>query len=88
MGTKNRPGPFDCHAKAHPDEPMFVLLGRDPMAPALVREWARRRREAGESEEKVCEALACADAMEEWKKRLDDEKAYVARTAETIEELA
>ncbi|HAW11807.1 MAG TPA: aspartate decarboxylase, partial [Chloroflexi bacterium] len=30
MGTKNNPGKFDCYDDAHPDEPMFVLLGRDP----------------------------------------------------------
>lgn len=37
MGTKNRPGTFDCYAAAGPDEPLFVLLGRDPVAPLLVR---------------------------------------------------
>jgi hypothetical protein len=31
MGTKSNPGPFDCYAKAEPDEPMFVLLARDPL---------------------------------------------------------
>jgi hypothetical protein len=31
VGTKNTPGPFDCYASAHPDEPMFVLLGREMM---------------------------------------------------------
>lgn len=29
MGTKNNPGEFDCYANAAPDEPMFILLGRD-----------------------------------------------------------
>ena len=29
MGTKNNPGKFDCYEHAKPDEPMFVLLGRD-----------------------------------------------------------
>jgi hypothetical protein len=43
MGTKNNPGKFDCYDDAHPDEPMFVLLGRDPAAGSLVRLWARRR---------------------------------------------
>lgn len=37
MGTKNNPGTFDCYANAAPDEPMFVLLGRDKHAPLLVR---------------------------------------------------
>lgn len=40
MGTKNNPGKFDCYANAHPDEPMFILLGRDERAPELVRMWA------------------------------------------------
>jgi hypothetical protein len=43
MGTKNDPGIYDCHAKAHPDEPMFTLLGRDPMGFHLVRIWAALR---------------------------------------------
>jgi len=42
MGTKSNPGEHDCYAKAEPDEPMFVLLARDPLAANLVREWASR----------------------------------------------
>lgn len=65
MGTKNNPGKYDCYEKADPDEPMFVLLGRDPNAPILVRMWAQMR-EDREGRDKIQEALACADAMEEW----------------------
>jgi hypothetical protein len=43
MGTKNDPGQFDCHAAAEPDEPLFTLLARDPLAPHLVRMWAKAR---------------------------------------------
>lgn len=45
--TKAEPGAFDVLAeqKAAPDEPKFTLWGRDPLAPLLVREWARRNRE-------------------------------------------
>lgn len=43
MGTKNEPGQFDCYANALPDEPMFVLLARDPDFARLVNEWADRR---------------------------------------------
>lgn len=64
MGTKNNPGIFDCYANAHPDEPMFILLGRDRMAPALVRAWAKMRADEGEDATKVKEAMDCADAME------------------------
>lgn len=66
MGTKNNPAPWDCYANAHPDEPMFVLLGRDPWAAALVRLWAVGRESAGEDQSKVAEARACADHMEAW----------------------
>lgn len=70
MGTKNNPGAFDCYANADPDEPMFVLLGRDPMAPSLVRAWAEMRRNAGEPQAKVDEAHECADAMGQWRVRI------------------
>lgn len=66
MGTKNKPGTFDCYANAHPDEPMFVLLGRDRHAARLVRQWAAVREAEGEDPAKVAEARACADAMEDW----------------------
>jgi hypothetical protein len=66
MATKNNPGKYDCYENAHPDEPMFVLLGRDPDAPILVRLWAAKRKAAGELPEKVDEANRCADAMERW----------------------
>jgi hypothetical protein len=65
MGTKNKPGVFDCYANAGPDEPMFVLLGRDRFAPSLVRLWAIMRSDAGEDFRKIEEALQCADAMDE-----------------------
>lgn len=74
MGTKNNPGTFDCYANALPDEPMFVLLGRDPRAPNMVRHWADRREldiEKGERPETdrpmVSEARTCADLMEAWR---------------------
>jgi hypothetical protein len=43
MGSKTNPGKFDCYANALPDEPMFVLLGRDPLAPFLTQIWAMIR---------------------------------------------
>lgn len=73
MGTKNDPSEFDCYAAAEPDEPMFVLLARDPLAPALVVEWARRREQAAIDEggeldpAKTLEARACAQAMRAWR---------------------
>lgn len=43
MGTKLKPGAFDCYDAAEDDEPMFVLLARDEAAPERVEEWARKR---------------------------------------------
>lgn len=68
MGTKNKPGHFDCYTNAAPDEPMFILLARDQGAPSLVRLWAERRQANGEDPAKVKEAFDCADAMEAWRK--------------------
>lgn len=63
MGSKNNPGVFDCYANAEPDEPMFVLLGRDKHAPLLVNLWAYMRNADGEAPAKVGEACLCADSM-------------------------
>ena len=68
MGTKNNPGKFDCYKNAEPDEPMFVLLGRDPMAGFLVRLWAMLRLLKGEDRAKVAEALRCARSMDDFAK--------------------
>ena len=67
MGTKLNPGAHDCYDKAEPDEPMFVLLARDELAPDLVRCWAELRgRRRGPDDPKVAEAFECAEAMERW----------------------
>ncbi len=58
MGTKNNPGEYDCYANAHGDEPMFVLLGRDDRAPALVEPWAALSEARGTDPAKVAEARA------------------------------
>ena len=66
MATKANPGRFDCYANAANDEPMFVLLGRDLMAPLLVRMWAHMRWLHGEDRLKVAEALQVANEMEQY----------------------
>lgn len=43
MATKLNPGRFDCYAAARPDEEIFCLLERDPIAPFLVSIWAKIR---------------------------------------------
>ena len=65
MGTKNRPGKFDCYTAAEPDEPMFVLLGRDPLAGALVRLWCVARDGTDEIAQ-INEAQACANDLISW----------------------
>lgn len=74
MGTKDNPAAYDCYANALPDEPMFVLLARDPDAPRLVEEWARKRQadidrgaRPKEDQEMVSEAMACAIDMIVWR---------------------
>ena len=66
MGTKSEPGAFDCHAKAKADEPRFVVLARDALAPQTVRAWVEASRGA-QPAEKCAEALACARAMHAWR---------------------
>jgi len=67
MGTKNNPTANDCYAKAEPDEPMFVLLGRDKHAPTLVWLWSVLRELDEEPQpEKIKEAQECAVAMIEY----------------------
>ena len=72
MGTKTKPGKFDCLSKAHDDEPVFVLLARDPQAAPMVDRWAySREREIDHGHradtpaerEQIAEARECADAM-------------------------
>lgn len=69
MATKNDPGQFDCYASAAPDEPMFILLARDPLAPILVRLWSELRGHLAGNPSKTAEARNVALAMERWRER-------------------
>lgn len=69
MGSKLRPGAYDCYEKAAPDEPMFILLARDASAPALVEMWAHDRERHGEEAGVVAEARECAEQMRAWRDR-------------------
>lgn len=79
MGTKNNPGKFDCYESAEPDEPMFVLLGRDPTAALVVTVWRAIKMEMRErgashiSDEKLEEARECSLALEKWAKERDSD---------------
>ena len=74
MGSKNEPGQYDCYANAMPDEPMFVLLARDPAAPELVEAWANGRlydmavgKRPQSDMAMVEEAQDCAKKMRAWR---------------------
>ena len=66
MGSKNNPGRFDCYANAAPDEPMFILLGRDRIGASLVAMWADARETLDETDPKIAEARECAGNMLAW----------------------
>lgn len=90
MGSKINPGEFDCYKNALPDEPMFVLLARDPMAPMLVQNWANARNELIAKGEKpledralVEEALQCAAEMRAW--RFNNEGTWRVRRDEGVD---
>lgn len=75
MGTKNNPGQFDCYANALPDEPMFVLLARDPNFYYHVTKWARQRGiaiDCGDRPQEdtlmVSEAMRCAGDGALWRR--------------------
>lgn len=74
MGTKLTEIRNGCFHAALDDEPMFVLLGRDQSAPALIRDWADIREHEIErgvrpasDYEKIRDARETADNMEKWR---------------------
>ena len=86
MGTKSKPGEFDCYAKAGDNEPIFTLRAKDPVAPETIEHWlAARRREqigqpVGEHEHyrevrRHSAAIACMDDMRNWQDDHDIELA-------------
>jgi hypothetical protein len=74
MGTKQNPGDYDCYENAAPDEPMFVLLARDPAAPAIVEKWCEYREgliklgaKPASDQSMIDEARNCAADMQRWR---------------------
>jgi hypothetical protein len=63
MGTKLKPSAYDGYAKAESDEPMFILLARDPLAPILLNLWADLRLHVGDMDDKIKEARTVAEEM-------------------------
>lgn len=58
--------PTSCLNKAAPNELVFVLRAKDPLAPQTLRHWAAMAQGKHEPE-KIAEALACADCMDKWR---------------------
>jgi hypothetical protein len=65
-----------CMAKAFPDEPTFVLLGRDKCAPLAIRAWIEARILMGKNtlnDAQISEAFELVRMMEaeqyEWHKQ-------------------
>ena len=77
MSTKQDPGEFDCYAKLAPDEPYFVLRGKDPGAPFLILLWVAWRWFQFGWYEKLGEALGCAIEMGRWKVKHPEAKPSV-----------
>ena len=78
MGTKLTELRDGCFARALDDEPMFVLLARDPSAPDLTEDWAARRhaeidngQRPARDIEQVNEARTCARNMRAWRTEND-----------------
>lgn len=69
MSTKND---SNCLKNSQDDEPLFVLCARDPLAPALVREWAARAGAQGVREEKTVGARQIAEEMDRWREEHPD----------------
>ena len=58
--------------KTGDDEPIFVLVARDRLAPDLVEEWAREAQVVGVPMAKVGEAMRLAAEMRHWQHQNPD----------------
>jgi hypothetical protein len=62
--------PYSCLNRAHEDEMLFVLLGRDVAAPVAIRAWIAERIRIGKNKEddfQILEAQLAATVMEKRK---------------------
>ena len=84
MGTKNNPGKFDCYANADPDEPIFVLLGRDKHAAVLTYLWSILREIDGEDKDVVEEAKVCSENMLLWLENLNKKPVIISDVAWSV----
>jgi hypothetical protein len=80
MGTKLNPGKFDCYENAEPDEPLFTLLARDPLAPGLVQIWAMLRAGAYTQARGAFNKLVDEAHLRSRKERVEDEEKITEAT--------
>lgn len=78
MSSKARPGQFRCYEAALPDEPFFVILARDPAAPATLEFWARERMRLGkvvetDDRDRIKAAIDESKDFQQWR---DDQIAF------------
>jgi len=74
--SKELNDPTSCLNRAEKDEPMFVLLARDKVAPETIRSWITHRLVSGKNrmdDEKIIEAYKCLHEMEKWRRENDNE---------------
>lgn len=77
--------PGSCLNKAAPDEPVFVLRGKDPRAAQAVRLWVAMS--VGRHEDsRINEALALADQMDEWRDKLMSQQPAPSLNRDAVEE--
>lgn len=69
--------PDSCLNKAKDDEPIFVLRGKDPAAPATLAKWINRRVELGLNDygdRKTLEAANLMAEMQQYQAKLAEEE--------------
>lgn len=87
MARRRRSIEYDCLSKLEPDEPCFVLIGRDRAAPASIKVWAtlwlqeislKLRPETDRAQ--VTQALKIARDMEIWLRDRDQRRDHQSQT--------
>jgi len=61
-----------CLNSAHDNEPLFILRGKDPAAPAAIRAWTEERIALGintRSDDKMVSAATVAQEMEAYQQQ-------------------
>jgi hypothetical protein len=79
--------PTSCLNKARPDEPIFVLRAKDPLAAQTIRLWAEMAGTTHE-DDKVTEAYQVAQAFDDWRCKNVPQPAVSGSGPETLREVS